>query len=300
MKKVIGIDLGGTVINGGIINEKGKILKRISKDTGVEGGREIVLGKIKEIIRELIQGNKVEGIGIGSPGFIDTKKGSVLSIGGNIEGWANTKIKEELSKEFGDLHIFVENDANVAAVCEEWLGAAKGFDSFIMLTLGTGVGGAIYSKKEGIWHGDNCQGAEFGHAILYPNGKQCKCGQKGCVEQYISGTAVEKTYMDLMSIQLKGKDIFAKSKIDEGCKKVVDLFIKDLGSFLISIKNIFDTEGVVIGGGIINSQEYWWNEVVEYYEENCNGKGMKILPAEFLNNAGMIGAAKIVFDKIEI
>lgn len=298
MKKVIGIDLGGTVINGGIINEKGEILKKISKATGAEGGRQIVLGKIKETIRELREEDTVEGIGIGSPGFIDTEKGSVLSIGGNIEGWTNTKVKEELSKEFSDLHIFVENDANVAAVCEEWLGAVKGFNSFIMLTLGTGVGGAIYSKGQGIWHGWNYQGAEFGHAILYPNGRQCQCGQKGCVEQYISGTAIEKSYRELTGRHLKGKDIFSKSKTDGECKKVVDLFIKNLGSFLISIKNIFDTEGVVIGGGVINSKEYWWDEVVEYYEENCNEKGMRILPAKFLNDAGMIGAGKIVFDKI--
>ena len=300
MKKVIGIDLGGTSIYGGIINERGEILKKASRDTGSQqGGRKLVLERIKEVINELKEGETIEGVGLGSPGFIDVEKGRVLAIGGNIEGWSGTRIKEELSKELGEMPIFVENDANVAAICEEWLGAAKGLDSFIMLTLGTGLGGGIYSKKSGIWYGKNYEGAELGHAILYPNGRLCNCGQKGCAERYVSGNAVERTYFELTGEELKGKDIFRKSETDENCKEAVDKFIMDLGNFLITIKNIFGPEGIVIGGGVINSKEYWWDKTTEYYKENCNSPtGMKILPAKFSNDAGMIGAAKVVFDKI--
>lgn len=299
MRKVIGIDLGGTSIYGGLINEKGEILKRSSRDTGSQEGRQVVLGRIEEVIKELIDGEMVEGIGLGSPGFIDVEQGRVLSIGGNIKEWAWVKIREELSKQFGKIPIFIENDANVAAICEEWLGAVKGFDSFIMLTLGTGVGGGIYSKREGMWYGKNYQGAELGHAILHPNGRLCSCGQKGCVEQYVSGNAVERTYLELTGEKLKGKDIFAKSETNEQCKEAVERFVEDLGTYLVTIKNIFDPEGVVIGGGVINSKEYWWDKVVKHYRENCNNsKGLKILPAKFLNDAGMIGAAKVVFDKL--
>ncbi|MCF6466796.1 ROK family protein [Clostridium sp. Cult2] len=299
MNKVIGIDVGGTSIYGGLINEKGQIFKKTSEDTGSEGDKNIVLGRIKEIINELKEGEKVEAIGIGSPGFIDVKKGEVLTIGGNIMGWAGTKIKEELSKEFNNIPIFVENDANVAAICEEWIGAGKGLDSFIMLTLGTGVGGAIFSKKSGIWYGKNYQGAELGHTILYPNGRQCNCGQKGCVEQYISGSGIEKTYLELSGKRLKGKDIFNNCKNDENCKVTIDKFVEDLGTYLISIKNIFDPEGIIIGGGVINSKEFWWDKVLNYYNDNCNNpKGTKILPAKFLNDAGMIGAAKIALNNI--
>lgn len=299
MNKVIGIDVGGTSIYGGLINEKGEILKKASEDTGSEGDKNIVLGRIKEIIKELKEGEKVEAIGIGSPGFIDVKKGEVLTIGGNIMGWAGTKIKEELSNEFNSIPIFVENDANVAAICEEWLGAGKGLDSFVMLTLGTGVGGAIFSKELGIWYGKNYQGAELGHTILYPNGRQCNCGQRGCVEQYISGNAVEKNYMELTGEILKGKEIFKRYKIDVNCKKTVDKFTTDLGTYLISIKNIFDPEGIIIGGGVINSKEFWWEKAVDHYYKKCNSpKGTDILQAKFSNDAGMIGAAKVALDSI--
>lgn len=299
MKKVIGIDLGGTSIYGGLINEKGEILKKASRDTRAQKGRQVVLGRIREVINELIEGETVEGIGLGSPGFIDVKEGEVLFLGGNIAEWTGVNIKEELSEDIGELPIFIENDANVAAICEEWMGAARGLDSFIMLTLGTGVGGGIYSKKAGMWYGNNYQGAELGHAILHPNGRLCGCGQRGCVEQYVSGNAIEKTYLEMTGEKLKGKDIFARSEDDERCKSAVDEFAKDLGLYLISIKNIFDPEGVVIGGGVINSKEYWWDKMVEHYKENCNNpEGMEILPAKLLNDAGMIGAAKVVFDKI--
>ncbi|MCF6462972.1 ROK family protein [Clostridium sp. Cult1] len=299
MKRVIGVDLGGTSIYGGLINERGEILKRVSRATDSEGGRNVVLGKVKEVIEELIEDEKIEAIGLGSPGFIDVKRGEVLTIGGNIKGWAGTKIREELSTEFKGIPIFVENDANVAAICEEWLGSGKGLDSFIMLTLGTGVGGAIFSKKSGIWYGINYQGAELGHTILYPKGRLCGCGQRGCVEQYISGNAVENTYLELTGEKLKGKDIFSNYETDENSKKTVDKFIMDLGTYLISIKNIFDPEGIIIGGGVINSKEYWWGKMLDYYHNNCNSsKGTEILPAQFLNDAGMIGAAKVALDNI--
>ncbi|NLV76689.1 MAG: ROK family protein [Tissierellia bacterium] len=299
MKKVIGIDLGGTSIHGGLIDESGKILKRSMKDSRAQEGREKVLDRISQVVEELIKGEKIEAIGIGSPGFINTEEGRVLSIGGNIEGWAHTHIREELKNRFKDIPIFVENDANAAAICESWLGAAKGLDSFIMLTLGTGVGGGIYSKESGIWHGKNYQGAELGHAILYPSGRQCNCGQKGCVEQYISGNAIEKTYYDMTGKNLKGKDIFKISQEDEYAKMAVEKYTEDLGTYLISIKNIFDPEGIIIGGGVINSKQYWWDNTVKYYNENCNNpEGTVILPAEYLNDSGMIGAAKVAFNNI--
>lgn len=299
MKKVIGIDLGGTSIYGGLIDESGEILKRSIRDSKAQEGREKVLNRLSQVIEELIEGEKVEAIGIGSPGFINTEDGRVLSVGGNIQGWAYTHIREELKNRFKDIPIFVENDANAAAICESWLGAAKGLDSFIMITLGTGVGGAIYSEKSGIWHGENYQGAELGHVILYPNGRRCNCGQKGCAEQYISGNAIEKIYYVMAGESLRGKEIFKNSQKDEYAKKVVEKYTEDLGTYLISIKNMFDPEGIIIGGGVINSKQYWWDNTVKYYKKNCNNpEGTVILPAKHLNDSGMIGAAKLAFDNI--
>ena len=297
MDKVIGIDLGGTSIYGGLIDKEGNILKRASRDTKSAKGRKEVLKLISETIKELIQ-EDVLAIAIGSPGFINSEEGKVLEVGGNIEGWANTDIKGELSKEFPNTLIFVENDANVAALCEKWIGAAKDFKSFVMITLGTGLGGAIYIEKQGLLTGHNFQGAELGHSILFPKGRQCNCGQRGCVEEYISGTAVENIYFELTGERKEGKEIFKLLKEDKTAKKVIEDFAENLAIYLVSLKNILDPQGIVIGGGVINSKEYWWDKMISYYREYSNNpKGMKIVPAVYLNDAGMIGAGKIAFDK---
>ncbi len=298
-RRTIGIDLGGTSIYGGIINRDGNILKRANRDTKTVEGREGVLGLIAEVIEELIQERDVVAIGIGSPGFIDSNEGKVLQVGGNIEGWANTNIRGKLSKRFPHIPIYVENDANVAALCEHWIGAAKNLSSFIMITLGTGLGGAIYTGEEGLLTGHGFQGAELGHAILYPKGRQCNCGQQGCAEEYISGTAVENRYAELTSIRKKGKEIFLSSKDDAIASKVIDEFVENLAIYLVTLKNIFDPEGIVIGGGVINSREYWWDMMLDYYRRYSNSpEGMKILPAIYLNDAGMIGAGKAAFDRL--
>ncbi len=300
MNNVIGIDLGGTSIYGGVINENGEIIKRAERETGTSLGKREVLNRITQVINELLNGQTIQGIGIGTPGFIDSEQGKVLSIGGNIEDWADTDIKGELSKEFINMPIFIENDANVAGICESWIGAGKHLKSFVMLTLGTGVGGAIYTSKEGIWHGHRFQGAELGHAILYPKGRPCNCGQMGCVEKYISGKAIEELYREKTGIEMKGKDIFKQSVNDEIIKALINDFAENLAIYIVSLKNIFDPEAIIIGGGVINSKEYWWNNVLEYYKKYSNDPlGMEILPAIYLNDAGMIGAAKIVLNKIK-
>lgn len=300
MRNVIGIDLGGTSILGGVINENGEIFKRAERETGTGLGKTEVLNRISAVISELLVGQVVEGIGIGTPGFIDSQEGKVLSIGGNIEDWAGTDIKGELSKTFGGYPIFVENDANVAGICESWIGAGKGLETFIMITLGTGVGGAIYTTKEGIWHGHRYQGAELGHVILYPKGRPCNCGQNGCVERYISGRAVEELYKETTGIEMKGRDIFKNTVFDETSRNLIDDFAENLAIYIVSLKNIFDPEGIIIGGGVINSKEYWWDKTIDYYKKYSNNpEGMQILPAIYLNDAGMIGAAKVVFDKIK-
>lgn len=295
MKKVIGIDLGGTSIYGGVIDEKGQILKRSQRDTFSAKNKTDVLNRISEVIDELLEENII-GIGIGSPGFIDSIEGKVLEVGGNIGDWANTNIRKFINERFPNLPVHVENDANVAALCEHWIGGAKDLNNFIMITLGTGVGGAVYLENHGILKGENYQGAELGHAILYPFGEECNCGQNGCVERYISGSAIERIYREKSGKEKKGKDIF-KDQDDKIAVQVVEGFTKDLGVYLVSLKNIFDPQGIVIGGGVINSRQYWWDDMIRYYKEFSNDPdAMEILPALYLNDAGMIGAAKSVFD----
>ncbi len=167
MKYVVGVDLGGTKINAGVVDEKGNILKKASAPTSKTGNRLEILDKIETLIKELNTEYNIDGVGIGSPGFIDSDKGEVLTISGNVIGWSGTKIKQELGKRF-NYPIQVENDANAAAICEGWLGSAKDYNSFVMITLGTGLGGGIVVNIDLI-RVSHFQGSELGHAILYPN-----------------------------------------------------------------------------------------------------------------------------------
>ncbi len=298
MKKAIGIDLGGTSINGGLIDEEGNILKRVEKDTLTANDRYEVLRRISEVIDILIE-DEVIGIGVGSPGFIDSNEGKVLKVGGNIKDWAGTNIKEELRVNFPSIPVFVENDANLAAICEHWKGAARKYDNFIMLTLGSGLGGAIYIENHGLIKGHRYRGGELGHAIFIPNGRLCSCGQKGCVEQYVSGNAVENIYQERAGIKKRGKKIFESLNEDKIAYEIIQEFTYNLGIYISTLKNIFDPQGIVIGGGVINSKEYWWDYMIESYENYCNdSEYMDIVPAEYSNDAGMIGAGKIVFDRI--
>ena len=298
MKRVIGIDLGGTSINGGLIDEEGNIIKRADKDTLTANSRYEVLQRVSEVIDTLME-DEVIGIGIGSPGFIDFDEGKVLKVGGNIKDWAGTSIKEELKKRYFNIPIFVENDANVAAICEHWKGAAKKYNNFIMLTLGSGLGGAIYIENHGLIKGHRYRGGELGHAIFIPNGRLCTCGQKGCVEQYISGNAVEKIYEERTGIKKKGKDILKSINEDDIANEILHEFSHNLAIYITTLKNIFDPQRIVIGGGVINSKEYWWDDMIESFKKYSNdSEDMDIVPAEYLNDAGMIGAGKIVIDGV--
>ena len=297
MKKVIGIDLGGTKINGAVVDESGEILRLNTLSTSKSGSSGEVMDGIRELIRALRDDQEISAIGIGSPGFIDSENGKVLSVGGNIEGWAGTDIKGPLEREFG-IPVQVENDANVAGLCEAWIGAGRDRDSFVMLTVGTGLGGAIYTKREGLWRGNHFQAAELGHSILYPGGHGCSCGQRGCTEQYVSGTAVEDEYERLSGVRRTGREIFDSFKEDPISEKVVRKFAWDFSVFLVTIKNIFDPEAVIIGGGVILSRDSWWDEMIGNFNSQVNNDpGMEILPARHLNASGTIGAARAAMDR---
>lgn len=295
MKTYIGIDLGGTKINGGLFNEYGEILDRKTIDIRNIATRDLVLDNIVSII-DILKKDNTKAVGIGSPGSIDSQRGLVLDIGGNLPNWANTDIKGHLEKKF-DLEIFVDNDGNIAALCESFLGAGQNYKDFVMITIGTGLGGGIYLDKK-IFPGSFYEGGELGHMILYPRGRTCNCGQRGCVEKYISGTSIEKSYFDKTGLVKKGEDIFKLYGKDQIASEIIDDFSTDLSIFLLSLKNILDPQAIIIGGGVINSSEYWWDNMLLKFKESLNTSSkIEILPAKYLNDAGMIGAARLAMIK---
>lgn len=296
MTKVIGIDVGGTKINACLIDEKGNIIERHMLDTEASKGRDVVLNNIKKSIDSLSY-DVASAIGIGTPGFIDSENG-IITFAGNINGWTGFNLKEAI-EEYTKLPVFVENDANIALVAEKWLGACKDAENVVMITLGTGLGGAVITKDGGLLSGAHFQGAELGHILLHPGGNYCTCGQYGCAEAYCAGPAVSEDYFRLTGKRLDGKEIFDFVEVDEKAKEVLNNYQSNLAYFLTSLRNIFDPEVIVIGGGIINSKDIWWDGTIENFKKYCNKPyNIDIRPAEFLNDAGAIGAAKIAFDRM--
>lgn len=297
MRKAVGLDLGGTKINGALILEDGTVLRRISRKTRNEGNPSIIIKQLAEIIEELSQDEEIVGAGIGSPGFVDSENGRIMAVGGNIVSWAGTDVKKGLSS-FVSIPIYVENDANCAAACEAWLGAGRDLSSFVMLTIGTGLGGAIWLPQIGLWRGFSFRAAEFGHSILIPGGRKCSCGQSGCVEKYTSGTAIEENYFELSGKHLVGSSIVDAYNSEEHAKISVDRFAKDLGTFLATLRNIIDPQAFIIGGGVSESRLVWWNTMINEFRDQVNDpSSIDIFPALFGNDAGMLGAARFVFDK---
>lgn len=297
MTKTIGLDIGGTKIQGAVIDEKGEILKTYRLETCAREGKDKVLDNISKII-DFLKTDDIKAVGVGTPGFIDSENG-IVTFAGNIDGWTGLNLKKEIEKR-SSLPVFIENDANIALVCEKWLGSGKGFNDIVMITIGTGLGGAVYNEKMGLLSGSNFQGAELGHLILHPNGEYCTCGQSGCAESYCSGTAIVRHYEELTRNKLEGQEIFELVKTDDNAKKVIDRFTSDLAWFLTSLRNIFDPELIIIGGGVINSKDYWWKEVLEKFDNYCHlSEKIEIKPAKYLNDAGVIGAGRIAMERLK-
>ena len=296
MDKVIGIDLGGTKINACLIDSNGNIIERNSVETEAKKGRDVVLSNIKKAVYGLDYKEAI-AIGIGTPGFIDSKNG-VVTFAGNIDGWSGLNLKSAV-EDFVDVPVFVENDANIALLAEKWIGAAKNSNDIVMITLGTGLGGAVYNEKAGLLSGSHFQGAELGHMILYPGGDYCTCGQHGCAEAYCAGTALTKTYKKLTGEELTGEQILNRVDSDSKAKEVLEIYQTNLANLLTSLRNIFDPEVIVIGGGVINSKDIWWDGMIEKFNDICNNTiNISVIPAKFLNDAGVIGAGKIAFERI--
>ncbi len=290
MKKVLGIDIGGSKILGGVVKEDGTLLKVKQVDTEAQKGKETILANLFKVIDDLIAGENVDGIGIGSAGRIDYEKGTVVYATDNLPGWTGTPVKGILEDKYG-IEVAVDNDVNAAVLGEMWLGAGKGYRNILMMTIGTGVGGAVVADNK-LVRGNSWSAGEIGHMTLYPYGKECNCGQKGCLEQYISGTALYKQYNELSeNLKIKNaRQVFELYRQkDKVAIKVINNFIMLLSISIISIKNILDPEIFIIGGGVIESKELWWNDLKASLSSNIN-----VMSAKLGNKAAMFGAAKLV------
>ncbi len=308
-KKVyrIGIDLGGTNIAGGVVDEKGQIILKKEIKTKKERPIEEIMDDMVFLIKKLEResGKYIEAVGIGCPGSIDSKRGTVIYSNNipmkNVEmaEYIESRIKKPVS---------IENDANAAALGEYCV--SGGDDSFILVTLGTGVGGgAVLNKK--IYKGFNGCGIEPGHMTIMSGGKKCTCGKSGCWEAYASVTALiemtkaaaEENPESMMNESgiIDGRTAFdAAKKGDEKAKKVVEEYERYVAEGIVSLINIFEPQKLCIGGGISREGEYLLEPIRRYvseYEFNKYGEKTEITAAKLFNDAGIIGAAMAAREK---
>ncbi len=304
-----GIDLGGTNIAVGIVNESGKILSQCSTPTRPERPyQEVAQDMIVCIEKALRQAGctveSLHSIGIGIPGIADAKTGRIIFCT-NL-GWRDIPLREELQKSINK-PVFIDNDATVAGYAESVSGVSRGCDTSVFLTLGTGVGaGIIFNGRP--WNGAHGVGGEIGHMTLAVNGVPCTCGNNGCVERYCSATAIIRmarqscmAYPDSAILKKAGSidDIDAKAVIDaakEGDKIALRIFHRYCDFLAMAINNItamLDPEMIVLGGGVSRAGTFLTDTVKEYTPRYLMYKTMpspKIEIAQLGNEAGIIGA----------
>lgn len=306
----IGIDIGGTKIAGALVDEEGNIVRESRVPTPAKNADAIV-DAVVGLITELSAEHKVLGAGVAVAGFIDAEQSEIM-YAPNLS-FRNEPLKAKLEAKL-NIPILIENDANAAGWAEYRYGAGRGFKHMVMLTIGTGVGGAIISNSRMLRGGFGIAG-ELGHIRVVPGGRLCGCGAKGCIEQYGSGTALLKSAIELADSlepagsrlrelreqfgELKGEQVY--QAIQEGDAGAIGLLhqLGDwLGQTIATLSAVLDPEVVVIGGGVSAAGDLLIEPIRAAFLENMPAHGfrpeLQVRAAEFVNDAGVVGAADLV------
>ncbi len=315
MKYYVGIDLGGTNIVAGVVNEKYEIISKAKTPTNRPRSAEDICKDMARLALEAIESaglklSDIESIGVGAPGSVNSDTG-IISYSNNLD-FHDAHVAEYI-KEVIDLPVYVENDANAAAYGEFVAGSAKGTKDAVCITLGTGVGGGIIIDGK-IYSGFNYAGAELGHTVIEVDGPQCSCGRKGCFEVFSSATGLirmTKEAMDanpdskmheMMGDHVSGRLAFDAMRAgDEAAKGVVDKYIKYLAIGIANAINIFQPEVLCIGGGVCNEGDALLIPLKEYISKeiytSSSDKNTEVIIASLGNDAGIIGAAFLGLQK---
>lgn len=301
--KYLGIDIGGTSVKIGLVDEDANILYAKEYAVAFDNYKTPILDTVLKssslFLEEFeIDKNSLKGIGVSATGQIDSLEGKVAGTGGNIRNWDNSQIKKDFEKKF-DLPTVVVNDANCVALGEKWMGAARENKNFIVITIGTGLGGGIFVDNK-IVLGRVGFAGELGHFSIDKNGRTCTCGNKGCYEQYASMTALinqvkikyNKNNIDFESSKINGRYLFSKIEEDDIIKTSIEEWINDIASGLVSLTHIFNPEKIIIGGGVSARKDFvdkLSKEVLTRVMPNF-AKNLEIVAAKLGNNAGLVGA----------
>ncbi len=311
MAHSIGVDVGGTKVLGGVVNEHGTVLAHARRDTPRQGGAALTQA-IADVALELMKDFEVESVGISAAGFVSSDRKTMLATP-NIAGWNGVNLDKELGSLIG-LPLVIENDANAAAWGEARFGAGVNEDHLMMLTIGTGIGGGIVVNGQ-LYRGAFGIAAEFGHMRVVPDGHLCGCGARGCFEQYASGNALLRHAREAISASpevarnllalgdgtvagLTGKHITdAARQGDAVALAAFNTTAQWLGAGIASLSVVLDPACVVIGGGVIDAGEILLAPTRAAVERNMPFAGKhpspRIIAAELGNEAGLVGAADL-------
>lgn len=312
---VIACDLGGTNLRMAAIDLEGNILYRTKRNTPkADRADEIVRALVEsaEECRENVQDlGKVLAIAIAAPATVSAEKGIILKAP-NVPALDGFRIVAALENELS-LTAILENDANSAGVGENWMGASRGFETSICVTLGTGVGGGIIINGK-VLHGIDGTAGEIGHICVEPFGAPCGCGSRGCVEQYSSATAIVRQTQELASqypksvlqhkIRLTSKDVYEAGL--EGDELALEVFRRQgfyLGIALSGLINVLNPEVIVIGGGVAAGWDLFMPHLQEQIENRTYREPRlraQLNKALLDDDAGILGAAKLAFDKLAV
>lgn len=304
----IGIDIGGTKIAGAVVSESGEILSEARIATPA-GESDILVDAVVTMIESLADGHEVQAAGVAAPGFIDVSQ-SIVYYTPNIS-WRQEPLRERLRERL-DLDITIDNDANAAGWAEFRFGAGRSVDDMTMLTIGTGVGGAIVTGGR-LFRGGFGAGAELGHMRVVPDGLPCGCGAKGCIEQYGSGRALLRMANAIADVRgiglgiatvreqkgsLTGDDLSALiADGDPGALQALRELGNWLGQACASLSAVLDPQLFVIGGGVAVAGKLLLEPIREAYLNILPARGFHPEPefviAELVNDAGVVGAADL-------
>lgn len=304
----IGIDIGGTKIAGAVVTEAGVILSedRVATDAG---NSEAIIDAVVAMVQKLAVSHEVSAVGVAAPGFIDVEQSTVYYTP-NVN-WRNERLRDRLSERL-NLMVTIDNDANAAGWAEFRFGAGRTVSDMTMLTIGTGVGGAIVSRGQ-LFRGGFGTGAELGHMRVVPDGLPCGCGARGCIEQYGSGRALLRMANEIADVggiglalaearrrhgTLDGATVGTLiAAEDPGAIRALEQLGHWLGQACASLSAVLDPEMFVFGGGVAVAGDLLLNPIRDAYRENLPARGYHPEPAfvmaELVNDAGVVGAADL-------
>jgi len=296
--KILAIDIGGTAIKYGVVSEDFTVEKSFEVPTEAHLGGPHLMQKIMTFVTEYA--NEVDCVGISTAGQVNSELGKIIFASENIPNYTGIEIKKTIQEKF-NLPVRVENDVNSAATAEAKFGAGRGFQDFLCLTYGTGVGGALWINDK-IYTGDYFSAWEFGHIVTHTGGKKCTCGNNGCYEMYASTRALVRAVKEETGKDLNGREIFMPEHFSNvAVRAVIDNWIDEIIGGLSTLIFIFNPPCIILGGGIMN-EDYIISEIDRRIHARPihSFQSVKIKKAELKNQAGMLGAAYLAKQAIGV